>query len=259
LVRQRNPRILYDFDDAIWLPYVSPRNLYFSYLKMPGKTAAICRMASAVTAGSDALADFARGHNRKVTVVPSTVSLRQYQAGPSRPPQAVPVIGWTGSHSSAQYLRLVEGALQSLARRRRFRLLLIGIEGYRLNGVEVECRPWRAETEAEDLWEIDVGIMPLFDDAWARGKCAMKAIQYLGVARPAVVSPVGANREVVPHGVCGLHASSEEDWVRALDALLADADLRRRLGAEGRRRVVSHYSAEVQAPRVEAILRDVTV
>ena len=220
LARRRNPRFVYDFDDAIWLPYVSPRNRYLSYLKAPGKTGAICRMAAAVTVGNETLADFARRYNPAVTVVPSTVSLREYRPRPHPPRAATPVIGWTGSHSSAQYLRLVEGALQTLARRRRFRFLVIGVDDYRLEGVDVECRAWRAETEVEDLWPMDVGIMPLFDDPWARGKCAMKAIQYMGVGLPAVVSPVGANRDVVQDGVSGFHAATEEEWVRALDRLL---------------------------------------
>lgn len=255
LARWRNPRLVYDFDDAIWLPYVSPRNRYLSYLKAPGKTIAICRMAAAVTVGNETLADFARRYNPTVAVVPSTVSLREYRPRPHPPTGSIPVIGWTGSHSSAQYLSLVEGALRSVSRRRRFRFLVIGIEDYRLEGVDVECRPWRAETEVEDLWSMDVGIMPLFDDPWARGKCAMKAIQYMGVGLPAVVSPVGANREVVQDGVCGFHASSEDEWVQALERLLDDADLRLRMGAEGRRRVEGRYSAEVQAPRVGALLK----
>jgi glycosyltransferase involved in cell wall biosynthesis len=255
LARRRNPHFVYDFDDAIWLPYVSPRNRYLSYLKTPGKTKAICRMAAAVTVGNETLADFARRYNPAVTVVPSTVSLREYRPRPHPRAGAVPVIGWTGSHSSAQYLRLVESALRTLARRRRFRFLVIGIEDYHLEGVDVHCRPWRAETEVEDLWSMDVGIMPLFDDPWARGKCAMKAIQYLGVGVPAAVSPVGANRDVITDGVCGFHAANEGEWVQALEQLLDDIDLRVRLGAEGRHRVEDHYSAEVQAPRVAALLR----
>ncbi len=197
---------------------------------------------------------FARRHTA-VTVVPSTVSLRKYRPRPRPPAGATPVVGWTGSHSSAQYLRLVEGALQTLARRKRFRFLVIGLEDYRFEGVDVECRAWSAGTEVEDLWPMDVGIMPLFDDPWARGKCAMKALQYMGVGLPAVVSPVGANRDVVRDGVSGFHAATEDGWVKALDRLLDDGDLRSRMGTEGWRRVESEYSAEVQAPRVGALLR----
>ena len=251
----RNPRLVYDFDDAIWLAYVSPRNKYFSHLKVPGKTQAICRLAAAVTVGNETLAEFARRYNPAVTVVPSTISLREYKPKPIPPRDAVPVIGWTGSHSSAPYLRLVEGPLRRLAQHKRFRFLVIGIEDYRLDGVAVECRPWRAEAEVEDLWSLDVGVMPLFDEPWARGKCAMKAIQYLGVGVPAVVSPVGANRDVVAEGVSGFHAAGDDQWVEALERLLDDSDLRRRMGAEGRRNVETRYSAEVQTPRVGAILK----
>jgi glycosyltransferase involved in cell wall biosynthesis len=255
LARRRNNRLLYDFDDAIWLPYVSPRNNYLSYLKAPGKTRVICRIAAAVTVGNSTLAEYARRYSQAVHVVPSTVSLREYRPRPRACTPGGPVVGWTGSHSSAQSLRLVEGPLKTLARTRRYRLILVGVDDYSLPGVEVECRPWRAESEVEDLWSFDVGIMPLFDDPWAKGKCAMKAIQYMGVGLPAVVSPVGANREIVHDGVSGLHATTAQDWVRALERLLDSAELRAEMGAAGRRRVEAAYSAEVQAPRVASILR----
>jgi len=254
LIQKRNPRIVYDFDDAIWLSYVSPTNRYLSYLKIPSKTSVICRLAAAVMVGNDWLAAFARRHNPNVIVVPSTVSMREYRPRPSSSVGATPVIGWTGSHSSAQYLRLAERALQILARRRRFRFLVVGLDKYQLEGVEVEVRPWTPKTEVVDLWSMDIGIMPLFDDPWARGKCSMKAIQYMGVGLPTVVSPVGANCDVVEHGVSGFHAATEEDWIRALDRLLDDHDLRSRMGARGRLRVETQYSAEVQAPRIGALL-----
>jgi glycosyltransferase involved in cell wall biosynthesis len=255
LASRANPRLMYDFDDAIWLHYVSPRNRYLSYLKAPRKTGVLCQMSAAVTVGNETLARFARRYNPRVTVIPSTVSLREYRRRPPSRTGDVPVIGWTGSHSSAQYLRVAEGALREVARRRDFRVLIIGLEQYRLDGVRVECRPWTAKTEVEDLWPMDIGIMPLVDDPWARGKCAMKAIQYMGVGLPAVVSPVGANRVVVEDGVTGFHAATESEWVRALERLLDDEDLRVRMGAEGRRRVEGEYSAEVHAPRVGALLK----
>ena len=129
-----------------------------------------------------------------VTIIPSTVSLRQYRPAPHGQKPSERVIGWTGSHSSIQYLRMVEGALQRLARRRRFRLRVVGVEGYSISGVDVECRPWVASTEVEDLWPIAVGIMPLTEDPWTLGKCAMKAIQYLGIGVPAVGEPSRSER-----------------------------------------------------------------
>lgn len=254
LAVRRRPRLVYDFDDAIWLPYVSPSNRYLSYLKMPGKTRSLCRLATAVTAGNETLAEFARRYNQRVSVVPSTVSLREYRPRPPSLGDAIPVIGWTGSHSSAQYLRLIEGPLRAVAARRRFRLLVIGLEGHRIEGLEVECRPWRAETEVEDLWGMDVGVMPLADDPWTRGKCGMKAIQYMGVGLPVVVSPVGANRIIVENGVNGLHAADEAQWAESIARLLDDPGLRARLGARARHTVEATYSAEVQAPRVATII-----
>lgn len=255
LALRRRPRLVYDFDDAIWLPYVSPSNRYLSYLKMPGKTRSLCRLATAVTAGNETLAEFARRYNQRVSVVPSTVSLREYR--PRRPllGEPTPVIGWTGSHSSAQYLRLIEGPLRTLAVRRRFRFRVVGLEDYRIDGLEVECRPWRAKTEVEDLWGMDVGVMPLADDPWTRGKCGMKAIQYMGVGLPVVVSPVGVNRTIVDHGVNGFHATDEAQWIESMGRLLDDPGLRARLGARARLTVETSYSAEVQAPRVAEIIR----
>jgi glycosyltransferase involved in cell wall biosynthesis len=165
------------------------------------------------------------------------------------------VVGWTGSHSSVPYLSLVRGPLQELRRRRPFRFLIIGVEQFEIPGVDVECRPWSAESEVRDLWDMDVGIMPLPDEPWARGKCGMKAIQYMGIGIPAVVSPVGANREIVRDGVTGFHAATDAEWIGTLDRLLADASLRERLGAAARESVRTLYSAEAHAPRVAEILR----
>lgn len=253
LARWRRPALIYDFDDAVYLPYVSPTNRYLSYLKFPGKTRTLCRIAAAVVAGNESLAEYARRYNRAVSVVPSTVSLRVYRPRTQRKP-GPPVIGWTGSHSSAQYLPIVYGALRRLRRKREFRFLVIGADGIVVDGVETECRPWSSEREVEDLWDIDVGIMPLPDEPWARGKCAMKAIQCMGVGIPVVVSPVGVNSDVV-NAERGCLATSEEEWVAALDRLVGDEGLRQRLGAAGREAVATSYSAEAHVPRLAALLR----
>ena len=206
-------------------------------------------------AGNTHLAEWARAHNSNVHVVPSTVSLRSYRPRPSRTDSVPPVVGWTGSHSSAQYLGLVEEPLRRLRERVDFRLLLIGAGNIQWPGLDVECRPWRRESEVEDLWDMDVGIMPLPDEPWARGKCGMKAVQYMGAGLPAVVSPIGVNREIVTPGLDGEHAAGPDDWVAALERLLRDASLRRRMGAAAHDTVSRRYSAESQAPRVAAILR----
>jgi glycosyltransferase involved in cell wall biosynthesis len=245
---------VFDFDDAVWVRYVSPANSYFSYLRFPGKTATLCRLARHVIAGNSYLRDYASRYNEQVSIVPSTIDTLKYEPIPSRA-CARPVIGWTGSYSTVQYLRLVRRALARLRARRDFRVVVVGGTGFEVDAVDVEHRPWRSATEVQDLSDFDVGIMPLPDNEWARGKCGLKALQYMALGIPPVVSPVGVNREIVAHGQNGFLASTEEDWVVTLDRLLADPKLRLRVGRAARATVETRFSAKVQAPRVARILR----
>ena len=246
---------VFDFDDAVWVRYVSPANSYLSYLRMPGKTAFLCRGARHVLAGNPYLRDYALRHNRAVSIVPTTIDTERYRPLPPRQPE-VPVIGWTGSYSTGQYLSVVGGALTRLARSHRFRVVVVGGgESFRPPGVEVEFRPWRSATELQDLSDFDIGLMPLPDAQWERGKCGLKALQYMALGVPAVVSPVGVNAQIVRDGENGLVAADEAGWERALGRLLDDASLRARLGAAGRATVEAEYSAAVVAPRVARILR----
>lgn len=258
LARSRVP-FVFDFDDAVFERYVSPSNGYLSYLKFPGKTRTICRLAAHVMAGNEYLADYAREVNRKVTVVPTTVDTSKYTVE-SRAAGDVPVIGWTGSYSTVQHLLTLAGALRKLAERERFRLRVIGSPGMKLEGLaglDVEALAWDSQTEVEDLRAIDIGVMPLPEDRWSRGKCGMKALQYMGLSIPTVCSPVGVNSEIVRDGENGLLASSEEEWVEKLGRLLRSPELRERLGRAGRATVEARYSAAVQAPRVFQIFESV--
>ena len=247
---------VFDFDDAVFVPYVSPANGYLSYLKFPGKTRTICRLAAHVMAGNSYLADYARQVNDRVTVVPTTIDMTKYTVE-EREANDPPVIGWSGSYSTAQHLDTLRPALRRLARAERFRLRVIGAPGYRIEGVDVEAMPWRAETEVADLRRIDVGVMPLPDEPWSRGKCGLKALQYMALSIPTVCSPVGVNTEIVREGENGHLASTEDEWVEKLSRLLRSADARRRLGRAGRATVEAHYSAAGQAPRVFQIIESV--
>ncbi|HEX8501589.1 MAG TPA: glycosyltransferase family 4 protein [Pyrinomonadaceae bacterium] len=252
---------VFDFDDAVFERYVSPANGYLSYLKFPGKTRTVCRLAAHVTAGNEYLADYARRVNPNVTVVPTTVDTVRYTVA-ERPPNEVPVVGWTGSYSTLQHLLTLSGALRRLAERERFRLRVIGAPGAAagaagLEGLDVEWLPWRAETEVEDLRPLDVGVMPLPEDRWSKGKCGMKALQYMGLAIPAVCSPVGVNSEIIRDGENGMLATTDAEWVEKLGLLLGDARLRGRLGRAGRATVEARYSAAVVAPLFRSVLESV--
>ena len=257
LVSRSGVPTIFDFDDAVFVPYVSPSNGYLSYLKFPAKTKTICRLARHVIAGNPYLADYARQTNQNVSIVPTTIDTDKYKMLPRRNDNRVPVIGWSGSFSTVQHLDSLKGALKRLALKENFRLVVIGTPVYKIDGVDVEALPWRAATEVSDLQQIDIGIMPLPDDSWSRGKCGLKALQYMALGIPTVCSPVGVNSEIIQDGVNGFLAATEDEWVEKLKRLIHDKELRQQLGAAGRATVEAKYSAAVQAPRVYEILRSV--
>ncbi|MFL6230745.1 MAG: glycosyltransferase family 4 protein [Pyrinomonadaceae bacterium] len=251
---------VFDFDDAIYLhyTYISPVSRSLRLLKFPGKTGAICRLAAHVIAGNSYLAAYASRFNRHVTVVPSTINTESYTFENHKPAAEPPVIGWTGSYSTVQYLDTLRPVLSRLARRERFKLRVIGVPGYSLEGVEVEAVPWRSETEVADLRAVDIGIMPLPDDEWTRGKCGMKALQYMALGIPCVCSPVGVNPSIIRDGENGLLASTEDEWIERLTRLLHSASLRERLGSAGRATVEAEYASSAHALRVYEIFQSVT-
>jgi glycosyltransferase involved in cell wall biosynthesis len=257
LVARAGIPIVFDFDDAIWVPYVSPANNRLSYLKCFGKAASICRLSAHILAGNGYLADYAGRYNTHVTVVPCTIDTDTYlprpipeNAGSSRPI----TIGWTGSYSTVQHLDTLRGTLMRLHRRHSFQLNVIGTPEYRLDGVPTIAQAWCRDSEARDLHSFDIGIMPLPNDAWSRGKCGLKLLQYMAAGVAAVASPVGVNTEIVQDGVNGFLAATEDEWIEKLSALIRDGDLRRRIGAAGRRTVEELFSARVWVPRIQSIL-----
>jgi len=256
MIRRKVP-FIFDFDDAIFVSYRSPSNGYLSYLKFAAKASTICRLASHVMVGNPYLAEYSRQFNSNVTMIPTTIDLDKYQVVErTADPQPV-VIGWTGSFSTVQHLDTLRGALQKLAQRERFRLRVIGTPEYKLDGVDVEAMDWRADTEVEDLTPCDIGIMPLPDDAWSKGKCGLKALQFMALGTPVICSPVGVNTDIIQDGQNGYIANSEDEWVEKLGALIRSAELRKTIGLAGRATVEARYSAAVQAPRVFEVFQSV--
>lgn len=250
-IARRGVPLVFDFDDAVFVPYVSPSNGYLSYLKCFGKTATLCRIAEQVMAGNRYLQDYAERYSDAVTLVPTTIDTDVYRPELRRPRgNGVTVIGWTGSHSTVQHLRLAFPVLEELARRHPIRMVVVGSDPIEIPGVETLFRRWSSAREVQDLADIDLGIMPLPDDEWSRGKCGLKALQYMALGVPAVVSPVGVNTEIVEDGVNGFTPSTDRRWIERLSLLVERPELRERLGAEARKTVESRYSAAVVAPRV---------
>ena len=263
LIAQQRIPFVFDFDDAIFVSYRSPSNGYLSYLKFASKTKTICRLASHVMVGNPYLAEYARQVNDNVTVVPTTIDTQKYQVRRPKTDDGPLTIGWTGSFSTVQHLDTLRGALKKLAETENVRLRVIGTPSYELAPIDVEAMPWRAATELEDLCAIDIGVMPLPDDNWSKGKCGLKALQFMALGIPTICSPVGVNTDIIQDDQNGFIAATEDEWVEKLSRLLRSAELRRRLGHAGRVTVEEKYSAITQTPRVyeifKSVLRDVSV
>jgi len=257
LIHRSGVPIVFDFDDAIFLSYKSPSNGYLSYLKFAGKTKTNCRLAAHVMVGNPYLAEYARQFNQNVSIIPTTIDTDKYKPVNIEDSSGPVVIGWTGSHSTVQHLDTLRSALAKLAQRESIRLRVIGTPNYQIEGVEFETIMWRSETEVEDLSAVDIGIMPLPDDNWARGKCGAKALQFMAMGIPTVCSPVGVNTDIIQDNENGLIANSEDEWIEKLSLLIRSRELRARLGKAGRQTIEQRFSAAVQAPRVYEVLESV--
>ena len=258
----RGCRMVVDYDDALFHQYDAHRNPWVRRL-LGGKIGAVMRLAHTVVAGNAYLADYAkRAGAKRVEVIPTVIDLARYRvkaaddAGAGGASDGF-TIGWIGSPSTARYLRGVAPALAQLCRDDRARLRLFGSGPVALPGVAAEVTPWTEDAEVDEICGFDVGIMPLPDEPWARGKCGFKLIQYMACGLPVVASPVGVNSQIVEHGVTGFLAETPAQWVEALQTLAGDAELRQRMGQAGRVKVEREYCIQVTGPRMAALLQSV--
>ena len=247
-----------DYDDALFHNYDQhPRALVRRLLGR--KIDRVMAGARLVITGNDYLADRARQAGaRRVALLPTVVDLARYpaEAVADKPSGPSPfTIGWIGSPQTAAYLAAVAPALGELLAQPDTRLVLVGAGRGAPRNLPAEIRPWTEASEVADIASFDVGIMPLPDAPWERGKCGYKLIQYMACAKPVVASPVGVNRQLVEPGVNGYLATTPADWTRALNQLREDAALRARLGAAGRTRVAADYDLQVTAPQLANLLR----
>jgi glycosyltransferase involved in cell wall biosynthesis len=260
LLAQTRARLVFDFDDSVWLQPVSDANAKLGFLRAgPSKIPAILRRMDLIFAGNAYLADYARQFNDRVEIIPTTLDTRTHAPQP-KPPNARVCIGWNGSPSTVPYF---DGLTPALARvKQRFGdkvyFKLVGDARYANPTLALQGQAWREETEVADTVEFDLGLMPLPDDPWTRGKCGFKALLYMSLAIPPVISPVGVNREIVTEGENGFLAADDDQWVEAIGKLVEDPALRARLGQRGRETVVERYSFDSQKDRYLALLKSLS-
>ncbi|MEA3196047.1 MAG: hypothetical protein QOF32_99 [Gammaproteobacteria bacterium] len=249
-------RRIFDVDDAIYVR--KPRRLGEAADDSPWrkqKFAATCRWVDAVAAGNDVLAGVARASARTVAVMPTSIDTAAYQPTTATAADP-PTIVWIGSPENLVYLEMIRPALARLTGRYpALKMRVICSRFPEWPEVNVERIAWSSATEAQALAAAHIGVMPLTDDEWARGKCAFKLLQYMAAALPCVASPVGANTEAVIEGYNGFHARTVDDWERHLDALIRSPELRARFGASGRAHVESRYAMRTYQARYLELLQ----
>jgi glycosyltransferase involved in cell wall biosynthesis len=235
-------KIIYDFDDAIWLPNTSEQNSIAARLKWHGKVKSICRWSWRISCGNAYLATFAKKWNADVIINPTTIDTNYHRPQPKS--HTRPAIGWTGTHSTSKYLSAIEDVLNGLKGIYDFEIIIISNQKPDWAIDDYQFIPWSKSREIEALNRIDIGVMPLANTPWELGKCGFKALQYMAMEIPAVASNVGVNSTIIDQGVSGYLCETKEEWIKYLGQLLESMQLRKRIGQAGRNKVRSHYSVE---------------
>ena len=248
-------KIIYDFDDAIWIPNITASNKLAGMLKSHWKVRYICKWANTVTGGNKYLCDYAASYNKNVLLLPTSVDIKRYHNKIKEHGAGKPVVGWTGSHSTLFYLEEIVPVIRELQERYEFTFLVIADKKPEIDLTDWEFVKWSESSEIEDLLRIDIGIMPLKKDAWSEGKCGFKLIQYLSCGIPAVADPIGVNSQIIQHGVNGYVCETTMEWEERLGELINKPELRQQMGAKGREHIVNNYSIQSQTEKFLNLFR----
>ncbi len=259
LYKYAKTKLIFDFDDAIWLTNISEANKKFSFLKNHSKISHIIKISDMVFAGNQYLAGYAANYNHNVRIIPTTIDTEEYKPTNGQRTDDRVCVGWSGSFTTIMHF---EHAISFLTRVKakhgdKVYIKVIGDTSYRHAELGITGLAWNKQTEVDDLSEIDIGIMPLPDDEWAKGKCGLKGLQYMALGIATIMSPVGVNTEIINDGVNGYLATSDDEWVDKLDRLIESADLRKQIGDRGRDTVIEKYSVISQREKYVKYLQEI--
>ena len=242
----KRSKVVFDFDDSIWLLDTSPENKKFEFLKNPDKTSINIRHAHAVIAGNAFLANYAIKYNKNTYVIPTTIDVNFHVPKPELRNREKIVIGWSGSISTIKHFEIIIPALIQIQDKypNLIEIHVIGQELYAHSNLNIINKTWSSNTEVDDLNCFDIGIMPLPNDEWVIGKCGLKGLSYMACGVPTVMSNIGVNSEIIKHGKNGYLASTYEEWVDCIITLIENIELRKQIGDNGRQTLLEHYSVD---------------
>ena len=253
-------KIIYDFDDAIWLPNQSEANRgLVKNLKSHSKVGKICSWAYKVCVGNNYLADYAGKYNNRVVIIPTTVDTDHWHnpAGYSKNENPIPIIGWTGTHSTLKQLDILWPVLDELIQEIPFTFHIISDEFPEERRDYVRHIPWNKTSEIADLMQFDIGVMPLYNTEWEKGKCGFKLLQYMALEIPSIASEVGVNGEIVNRSELGflIKENNPSAWKQAFLKLLSISELRAEMGVEARKRIQDSYSVVANKDKVLGLFK----
>lgn len=254
----KRSKVIFDFDDSIWLLDTSPENKKFEFLKNPDKTKINILHAHAVIAGNAFLANYASQFNKNVVIIPTTIDTEFHKpiakvldststtfSVTARTDRKI-VIGWSGSISTIKHFEMAIPVLKEIQAKypNKIEIHVMGQGNYSHPELNIISKNWNSQTEVADLNQFDIGIMPLPNDEWVKGKCGLKGLSYMACGVATIMSAVGVNPDIIKHGENGFLASSHQDWVDCISILIENSELRVKMGNAGRQTVVENYSVE---------------
>lgn len=250
-------KVIFDFDDSIWLLDTSPENKKFEFLKNPDKTKINIANAHSVIAGNSFLANYAKQFNPNTIIIPTTIdTVFHVPKSEFRGKERI-VIGWSGSISTIKHFEMAIPALKQIQNKypNKIEIHVIGQGSYTHPEINIISKNWSSKTEVDDLNCFDIGIMSLPNDEWVKGKCGLKGLSYMACGVATVMSNVGVNSEIIEHGKNGYLAQTEQEWVNCLSLLIENSDLRHKIGQAGRETVVKNYSVNAHKDAYLGVLK----
>jgi len=259
LFAKSGAKLVFDFDDAIWLPTISAGNQGLSWLKNAGKTSQIISLCDMVFAGNRYLADYALQFNSNVKIIPTTIDTDLFKRIPVERKDHKICIGWSGSFTTIEHFEYGISVLKAIKEKYGDHICfeVVGDASYRNDELGIQGVAWNREEEIATISAFDIGIMPLPDDEWTRGKCGFKGLLYMAFEVPSILSPVGVNKEIIQDGLNGFLADGTDEWVRKLSLLIESPELRKKLGQAGRATVIERYSVISQRDNYVNYLNEV--
>ena len=252
----KKSKVVFDFDDSIWLANVSDGNKKLEWLKNYNKTSEIIELADLIIAGNPYLSNYARQYNKNVKIIPTTIDTLEYSRLSTKQTDAI-CIGWSGSVTTIQHFNVALPFLRKLRDKygNKICFKVIGDKNYINEDLNIHGIAWNKEDEIKELSSFDIGIMPLPNDKWAEGKCGLKGLQYMALEIPTIMSPVGVNTEIIQDGENGFLADKEDEWLEKLSLLIESEELRNTIGKAGRKTIVEKYSVEANKKKYVEVFK----